>query len=164
MGLLQLQRSVYAAVSLWSTTNRPQAVAIIQACVVLGACSHGFGRTVDEIQSNNLVSLQQVCSDLVIARCLVADQPQAVLRKQYSVPHSTGPFEGISRRPAPATVRRQNAEAVLHRIFGFCRAMAVGFDICHCLSMQSCTPLDSLGRKMRRYSKYIGRWFIPTQH
>jgi hypothetical protein len=126
-------------------TNKLQAVAIIQACVVLVACSHGFGRTVDEIQPNDLVSLQQVRSDVVIARCPVADQPQAVLWKQHSFPRRTGPFEGISCRPAPAAVRRQNAEAVLYRIFGFCRAVAVSFDLCRCLSVQSFTPLDLLG-------------------
>lgn len=50
-----------------------QVVAIIQACVVLGACSHGFGRTVNEIQSNSLVSLQQVCSGLLMARYSLAN-------------------------------------------------------------------------------------------
>jgi hypothetical protein len=156
MGLLQLQRFVHTAIlSSSKYTDKQQAVAIIQAGVVLGACSHGFGRTVDEIQPSSLVILQQVCSDGVIARWPVADQPQAVLWKQHSIPHRTGPFEGIGCCPAPAAVRRQNAKAVLYRIFGFRRAMAVSFHLCHCFPVQSFTSLDSFRGEMRRRSKYI---------
>jgi hypothetical protein len=68
MGLLQLQRFVHTAILSSVHANKLQAVAIIQAGVVLGACSYGFGRTVDEIQANSLVSLQQVCSGLVMTK------------------------------------------------------------------------------------------------
>jgi hypothetical protein len=36
-------------------------LAIVQASVVLSACSRGLGRTVEQVEAESLISLQKVC-------------------------------------------------------------------------------------------------------